>query len=589
MRSKLFKGIIATTVTIVLFGCGGSSKKSPPTPPDISKACAEAGDACIKFTVLHTNDNHGRFWENSDGEYGMAARKALIDSIRAEVRRNGGETLLLSGGDINTGIPESDLLDAEPDFVGMNAIGYNAMAVGNHEFDNALTVVDKQRGWADFPMLSANIYKTENGSLVRYFDPYKVFTIGSLRIAVVGLTTEDTATIGNPQFIGDLTFTKPTDEIKKVINEIKTDDKADLIFAVTHMGHYADAAFGSNAPGDVTMARSLPAGDLAAIIGGHSQIAVCMDSGTNTYADFNAGDACTPDKQNGTYIMQARDWGKFVGRADFEFVNGKLNLESYKLIPVNLKEEDSNGNLVTIGKVITPDITLRETLKVFQDKGGKALDVSIATTTEKLEGDRSVVRNQQTNLGHFIAAAQKSSQNTDFAVMNSGGVRNSIVAGKVSTRNVYEVQPFGNEVYKVTMTGSDVASYLGSVATKQVGSGAYAQLIDVNMTVNCLTNSVDISQINKADFSATANYTFTVPSFNASGGDGYPKLTGSDSAFPNATVITAGNLIDATVLSDFFKSEAAENSGTVDLTPYAPNASNVVYEGTNDVNGCEAP
>ena len=95
-------------------------------------------DKTYKITVLHTNDHHGRFWKNKNNEYGMAARKTLIDSIRQEVKADGGSLLLLSGGDINTGVPESDLQDAEPDFKGMSKIGYDAMALGNHEFDNSL-------------------------------------------------------------------------------------------------------------------------------------------------------------------------------------------------------------------------------------------------------------------------------------------------------------------------------------------------------------------------------------------------------------------------------------------------------------------
>jgi 5'-nucleotidase/UDP-sugar diphosphatase len=95
-------------------------------------------DTTYKLTVLHTNDHHGRFWQNKYGEYGMAARKTLIDELRAEIQAEGGSVLLLSGGDINTGVPESDLQDAEPDFKGMSKIGYDAMALGNHEFDNPL-------------------------------------------------------------------------------------------------------------------------------------------------------------------------------------------------------------------------------------------------------------------------------------------------------------------------------------------------------------------------------------------------------------------------------------------------------------------
>lgn len=73
-----------------------------------------------------------------------------MDGIRKEVAAEGGSVLLLSGGDINTGVPESDLQDAEPDFRGMNLVGYDAMAIGNHEFDNPLTVLRQQEKWAKF-------------------------------------------------------------------------------------------------------------------------------------------------------------------------------------------------------------------------------------------------------------------------------------------------------------------------------------------------------------------------------------------------------------------------------------------------------
>jgi len=113
----------------------------------------------IKLTILHTNDHHGRFWSNKDGEYGLAARATLIAQIREEVKKNGGEVLLLDAGDVNTGVPQSDLLNAEPDFKGMSALGYDAMALGNHEFDNPLKVLFKQqKDWANFPFISANIY-----------------------------------------------------------------------------------------------------------------------------------------------------------------------------------------------------------------------------------------------------------------------------------------------------------------------------------------------------------------------------------------------------------------------------------------------
>jgi 5'-nucleotidase/UDP-sugar diphosphatase len=168
----ILKTVLSTAILASLAGCA--------TQP----AHEWEADKTYKLTVLHTNDHHGRFWQNKYGEYGMAARKTLIDDIRAQVEAEGGSLLLLSGGDINTGVPESDLQDAEPDFKGMTKIGYDAMALGNHEFDNPLEVLFKQREWADFPMLSANIYDKSTGK--RLFQPYQMFDKQGIKIAVIG-------------------------------------------------------------------------------------------------------------------------------------------------------------------------------------------------------------------------------------------------------------------------------------------------------------------------------------------------------------------------------------------------------------------
>ncbi|MCS6180137.1 bifunctional UDP-sugar hydrolase/5'-nucleotidase UshA [Shewanella baltica] len=571
MRHMLIKGLVATAVVAALAGCNNSDDDKVPT------TCAEAGSACTTFTVLHTNDNHGRFWENSDGEYGMAARKTLIDSIRAEVSKNGGQTLLLSGGDINTGVPESDLQDAIPDFTGMNKIGYDAMAVGNHEFDNPLSVVDMQRRLAEFPMLAANIYRrdVDGNPGERYFDAYKVFDINGLKVAVIGLTTEDTAKIGNPEFISGLKFTDPKTEVAKVIKEIKDAKAADIIFATTHMGHYADGHNGSNAPGDVAMARALKEGDLQVVIGGHSQNPVCMEPGTDNkaYANFKPGDECAPDKQNGTWIMQAHEWGKYVGRADFEYFNGELHLASYKLVPVNMRKLDDAGKKTAdlAGTKIEPDAELKELLSYYQEKGQAKLDEVIATTDALLDGERANVRNKQTNLGRMLAMAQSAKVTADFGVMNSGGVRASIQPGNITYRDVLTVQPFGNMVTLNEMTGTEVAAYLGAVGSLQIGSGGYAQITGVKMTIDCVAKTANISEINGKDFSPTGAYKFTVPSFNAAGGDGYPKL---------ASPIQTG-FVDADLLYSFLKEKQA-----IVAADYSP-IGDIVYENSKSVEGCQ--
>ncbi len=483
--------------------------------------------------------------------------------------------MLLSGGDINTGVPESDLQDAEPDFVGMSDIQYDAMAVGNHEFDNPREVLDQQQTWASFPMLSANIYVKETGE--RLFKPYEIFDVNGIKIAVIGLTTEDTGRIGNPEYVSDLEFRNTAEEAAKVIDEINAKEKVDVILAATHMGHYQDGNNGSNAPGDVTLARSLEPGQLDAIIGGHSQNPVCMEPGSNNYdPNFEPGDDCVPDQQNGTYIMQAHEWGKYVGRADFEFTDGELTLVSYELIPVNLVEEDENGDKVFIQEEIEKDPDLFAVLEVFQMKGDEALGDTIATLNGKLEGDRDVVRSQQTNLGRLIGAAQTESvPNADFGIMNSGGVRESInpegVDGfEVTYRDVLTVQPFGNTIGYVEMTGSEITEYLSDVATKQIESGAYAQFFGISMTVDCQAGSVTISELGGRAYTPDDPYIFTIPSFNANGGDNYPILE----------FIDTGN-VDADVLRSFF-----ESAGTINAADYEPSGE-IVYQNSNSTTGCQ--
>ncbi len=527
---------------LILVGCSDSTTVQPTQHEWIP-------DKQYNITILHTNDNHGNFWQNKYGERGMAARATLINNIRSEVQATGGSVLLLSGGDINTGVPESDLQDAEPDFIGMNMIGYDAMAVGNHEFDNPLDVLAKQAAWANFPFLAANIYKDGK----RLFDAYKIFDKDGIKIAVIGLTTQDTEKIGNPEFIKEIEFTDPKAEAKRVIAELKEKHNPDIIIAATHMGHYLNGNNGSNAPGDVQLARSLEKGSLDMIVGGHSQEPVCME-GINKYADFKPGQQCVPDKQNGIYIVQAHEWGKYVGRADYTFKNGDFILKSYNLIPVNLKQKVENADgekvRVFIQDEISQDQAVFDALQPFQEKGQQALSIVIGETKILLQGKRSIVRNNQTNLGRLIATSHMQRAKADFSVMNSGGVRASIEEGEISYKDVLTVQPFGNTLAYVDMTGSEIIDYLNVVATKTKDSGAYAQFAGISMTVS--DNQVSDVMIGGKALDVNSTYRFTIPSFNGAGGDGYPKINN------HVNYVDTG-YIDAEVLKDYIQEKSPIN------------------------------
>ncbi|WP_034918936.1 bifunctional UDP-sugar hydrolase/5'-nucleotidase UshA [Erwinia sp. 9145] len=522
-------------------------------------------DHVYKFTVLHTNDHHGRFWNNEHDEYGLAAQKTMMDQIRYDVQAHGGQVLILSGGDINTGVPESDLQDAEPDFRGMNLIGYDAMAIGNHEFDNPLTVLRQQQKWAKFPLLSANIYQKSTGK--RLFQPYALFNRMGLKIAVIGLTTDDTAKIGNPEFFTDMEFRKPADEAKSVVEALRKKEKPDVIIAATHMGHYDNGQHGSNAPGDVEMARALPAGYLNMIVGGHSQDPVCMAKPNVKQADYVPGTPCQPDQQNGTWIVQAHEWGKYIGRADFTFLNGKLTLEHYELVPINLrhkvKNADGSSSWINYTQEIAKNPGMMKLLTPFQKKGEAQLGVKIGSVNGHLEGDRSKVRFKQTNLARVLLAAQMARTDADFAVMSGGGVRDSIEAGAITYKDVLKVQPFGNTVVYADMKGSEVKKYLGVVANIKVDSGGYAQFANVSLVAD--GTGVSAVKINGKPLEDEKTYRMATLSFNATGGDGYPaidKLPG---------YVNTG-FVDAEVLKQYIQSHSP-----LDASAFEPKGE-IVYQ-----------
>ncbi|WP_034946318.1 bifunctional UDP-sugar hydrolase/5'-nucleotidase UshA [Erwinia oleae] len=522
-------------------------------------------DHVYKFTVLHTNDHHGRFWNNEHDEYGLAAQKTMMDQIRYDVQAHGGQVLILSGGDINTGVPESDLQDAEPDFRGMNLIGYDAMAIGNHEFDNPLTVLRQQQKWAKFPLLSANIYQKSTGK--RLFQPYALFNRMGLKIAVIGLTTDDTAKIGNPEFFTDMEFRKPADEAKSVVEALRKKEKPDVIIAATHMGHYDNGQHGSNAPGDVEMARALPAGYLNMIVGGHSQDPVCMAKPNVKQADYVPGTPCQPDQQNGTWIVQAHEWGKYIGRADFTFLNGKLTLEHYELVPINLrhkvKNADGSSSWINYTQEIAKNPGMMKLLTPFQKKGEAQLGVKIGSVNGYLEGDRSKVRFKQTNLARVLLAAQMARTDADFAVMSGGGVRDSIEAGPITYKDVLKVQPFGNTVAYADMKGSEVKKYLGVVANIKVDSGGYAQFANVSLVAD--GTGVSAVKINGKPLEDEKTYRMATLSFNATGGDGYPAIN----KLPG--YVNTG-FVDAEVLKQYIQSHSP-----LDASAFEPKGE-IVYQ-----------
>jgi 5'-nucleotidase / UDP-sugar diphosphatase len=457
----------------------------------------------LQITLLHTNDHHGRFWKNVRGEYGMAARKTLIDRIRSEVESQGGYVLLLDAGDINTGMPESKISNAEPDIKGMNLLGYDAMVVGNHEFDKPLSILRSQQSWMKFPLLSANIY--DKITQKPLFDPFAKFNFKGLNIIVLGLITEDTITQGHPDNIQNIGFINAIDYCRERVPQLKKD--SDILIALTHLGYYPDGVHGSRAPGSVCLARAV------------NGIDVIVDGHTHKTID-------PPDVQNNTIIIQAGEYGKYLGRLDLEYSDGKLTQKAYQLIPVNLKKKIKKNNKtvrVFVEAEIPEDPQVLNFLSKYQDMGRDKLNKVIGSSDGKFIGDRDIIRNFETNLGNLLCRAVISKTSADLSIMNSGGVRAGLPSGPITFKDVLKVSPFGNTVCTVLLTGRELIPYLEKAVNMEKDTGGFAQISGATIFVS--QKKITRVLLSGKIVSGSKKYKLVLPSYIASGGDGYPNVS----------------------------------------------------------------
>lgn len=447
-------------------------------------------DKVYKLTVLHTNDHHGAFWSNRDSEGGLAARATLIKKIKKEVLKQGGYTLLIDAGDVNTGTPQSNLLEAKADFLGMRQLGYEAMTIGNHEFDKSQKILKQQQNWAGFPFLSANIFKKDCKQ--NAFTPFTSKKRGPLTVTILGLTTEESIVQSNPLNTSHYCFLPAIDVAKRLVPQLRK--KSDILIALTHIGY----AFDDSRPsGDSLLAREVEGIDL--IVGGHSHSLLE-----------------TPDIQNKTPIVQVQDNGKYLGRVDLEFINGRTLVKKYEAISINKKDDIVR---------LAPDKKVLELLRPYYEKGNKYLLKEIGDTDEDFVGERDIVRTQSTNLGQLITYAYREVYQADVAIVNSGGIRSSLKKGKITYEDVLKVLPFGGEVVLAELMGNELRDYLEFVLINMLPlSGGFPQLIGAEAIVDPVIKKLSKLLINGESIMSEKKYKIALPEFLALGGDHYPKI-----------------------------------------------------------------
>ncbi|MBP6217829.1 MAG: metallophosphoesterase [Oligoflexales bacterium] len=403
-----------------------------------------AVDSVVRITILHTNDTHGHYQKDQRSRAcGFAAQKSLVDEIRKEVAREGGHLLILSAGDINTGAPESGFFRAEPDIISMNIIGYDAMTLGNHEFDGDLDKIFKQQALAKFPFLSANTYlKKEKKLLVK---PYIIKRFGGLHIGVIGFTTTQT---GNMTLIPNIEFRDVFLTAEELVPQLRK--QVDFIIALTHLGFYLNNEDGLHGFGDIELAKSMH-GQIDVIIGGH----------THTRLDRAYIVASTA-------ILQAWEHGKVLGRVDLIFKNKKFISLDYKLIPINPEEDsdlDTKVQLLQVShsgqqKKIVPEDP--ELLHLFEQYNERIKDrfTKRITRSKGFFWGRSSAPRGETNLGRLVSQAFCEEASGKVCFVKTGALRIDLVPGDLTYSTLEKLMPFHNRMCKVELSTSDFVKFI---------------------------------------------------------------------------------------------------------------------------------
>ena len=508
------------------------------TPTTVESAEAKAAPAESpkseeKDTViLHTNDVHGRIVEEK-GVIGDAKLATVIEQERAKSNQN---TLVVDAGDAFQGLPISNSTKGEARAGILNEMNYDAMAVGNHEFDFGLDEAKKYKEILKFPLLSANTYV--NGA--RLFEAATIVDKDKNRegdeFVVIGVTTPETATKTHPKNVKGVTFTEPIAEVNKVIEEIQAKALAEgkdykHYVVLAHLG--VDTTTPVEWRGS-TLAEALSKnprlkGKRVTVIDGHS----------HTVESTTYGDNVTYN-QTGSYLHNV----------------GKITYKSRQLLgnPTQIPAADA--------KKLPANPKIAAMVKEIKEKydAENAVEV-VSKSPVELNGDRENVRVRETNLGNVVADALYQygqtgfSHPTDIAVTNGGGLRETIAKDKPITKgNVIAVLPFGNTITQIQVTGQQVLDMfeksLGSILQVDKDgktvmdengqpllepSGGFLQVsgvkvyYDTNLPSGKRVLAVQVKNhtdgaYEKLDLSKT--YYLTTNDFLAAGGDGYSMLGG---------------------------------------------------------------
>jgi len=468
---------------------------------------------CVELMILHTNDHHGslfNYWNEFNEVAGIAERAHIIKQITADQEN----FLILDAGDINTGIYESNIFDAEPDIIAYNMIGYDAVTLGNHEFYGGLHKVQKQIQWADFPMLSANITNLEGEYIGQ---PYTIFNMpNGLNVAILGLTTT------HKKLHSDFVVKDDVQVAMELVPLLR--EKADVVIALTHLGIYdfsRDTLYGS-----IRLATNV------------SGIDMIIDGDSHTLLN-------EPVIVNGTPIVQVGHRGRYLGKAllNFDVATGMVDLTSWEAIPL-MRDWDEEP--------FEADINISEMLGEFKVKSINAGNELIGYTTRNF---RQVNKeNRIIALGRVIGEAillSAKEHGAEIGMINNGGIRSDLLEGEIWVSHVHNVLPFDDNVIVMDIPGTILLEIIRSSFVENTGTTAFLQYSN-NVGIVQTPPDVVIPNLKGVEIQADVVYKVATNKYLSDGGDGYELFKLANSSIDTG-ISTKAAFIDYIKNTPFFQ------------------------------------
>ena len=496
MKKKLLPLLLAVVMVFSLAACG---EKKPEKGTDAT--------ATEPVVILHTNDVHGAI----DGY-------AKVAALAQQYEADGAYVLILDAGDYSQGDPAVSLSQGATAVELMNMVGYDAAALGNHEFDYGFEALKKNMESAQFPVLAANV--KYNGELA--FDDAAVFTTpGGTKIGVFGLDTPETATKAHPGKIQGVTFAGG-EELYQIAQDMATmlreDEGCNYVICIGHLGIDDETAATGN--------RSI---DLLEKVTG---IDVFIDGHSHSTEEEIVEKTNTDRKVGDTILTSTGTKLENIG-----VVTIKDSAITTTCVPTEGIEVAADDAIAARAAAIIAEIEA--------DYGTVFAKTEVTLNGEKDPGNRT----EETNLGDLITdamiwGAAREGTTVDAAVTNGGGIRATIAAGDITKKDVNTVLPFGNTLSIIQITGSELLEVLeASTFCTPEALGGFPQVSGIEFTVNTAAaydqgeeypgttyfapktiNRVTITSVGGKDFDPSATYTIATNDFLASGGDTYYRF-----------------------------------------------------------------